>query len=147
MSDTEIFDPDRVWGKGGWVTHPCPFRGGALVTHSIFFHDLPRPEPAAWHYLDATGHDPSPDPLSEPERLRYIAQAAEMGAEVERLRGELAKAEGRLHDYLDDNSRLPATSEALGYARPMNTYDEATQDAAAEALWAGGRGCAAWDAC
>lgn len=28
----------------------------------------------------------APEPLTEPERQRYIAQAAELGAEVERLR-------------------------------------------------------------
>lgn len=42
---------------------------------------------------------------------------------------------------------MPSTSAALGYARPMATYDEATQDNAAERLWAGGRGCAHWSAC
>lgn len=98
MSDTAIFDPDRVWGKGGWVTHPCPFHSGAMVTHSIFFHNLPRPEPTAWHYLDATGRDPSPEPLPEPERLRYIAQAAEMGAEVERLREREAVLSRYFHE-------------------------------------------------
>lgn len=42
---------------------------------------------------------------------------------------------------------LPSTSRSLGYSRPMNEYDEATQDQAARTLWAGGRGCSAWDAC
>lgn len=42
---------------------------------------------------------------------------------------------------------LPSTSAAMGYPLPMNNYDEATQDAAAERLWNGGRGCAHWSAC
>ncbi len=39
---------------------------------------------------------------------------------------------------------LPSTSAALGYPRPMNTYDEATQDEAAAKLYAQ-VGCSAWD--
>lgn len=41
----------------------------------------------------------------------------------------------------------PRTSQGLGYSRPMNQYDEATQDEAARRLWAGGRGCSHWNAC
>lgn len=42
---------------------------------------------------------------------------------------------------------VPSTSRAMGYSRPMDQYDESTQDEAARALWAGGRGCSHWDAC
>lgn len=42
---------------------------------------------------------------------------------------------------------LPSTSKAMGYPLPMDRYPESTQDAAAERLWNGGRGCAAWAAC
>jgi len=58
--------------------------------------------------------DPNPTPLPEAERQRYIAQAAELGAEIERLRKQVGELQGILIDNIHDvRTALHGSSSAL----------------------------------
>lgn len=38
MNEQEIERLNAIWGVNQWVRHPCPFKDGEVVTHSIHFH-------------------------------------------------------------------------------------------------------------
>jgi hypothetical protein len=97
-------EPRSVLFNTGWEPDPDELRVVAdyLCNDAPEQCDMPRWDHCeglavgilqSLHFSAQRRTDPNAEPLSEPERLRYIAQAAALGAEIERLSTENRRME------------------------------------------------------